>query len=249
MRRHEPPSRRSGCRRVIPSAAAALALVLLAAWAGPARAQFGQNKVQYRQFRWHILETDHFQIHYYEQERSAALEAARMAERSYEYLSDFFQHEVEDRIPLILYSSHHDFQQSNVIAGFISEGTGGVTESLKGRVTLPLTGSYAELNHVLTHELVHAFQFDIAKREMRGMLGMTSLPLWMMEGMAEYVSNGMDPVTSMWIVDAVHRHKLPTVAEYQAEMGIINQDAASVYRYMNFDQIEEYAETAKAVAA
>ena len=42
-----------------------------------------------------------------------------------------------------------------------SESTGGVTESLKGRVTLPLTGSYAELNHVLVHELVHAFQFDI----------------------------------------------------------------------------------------
>jgi len=40
---------------------------------------------------------------------------------------------------------------------------------------------------------------------------------------------------------------LPTVAEYHAEMGIINKDAASVYRYMNFDQIEEYAETAKGV--
>jgi aconitate hydratase 2/2-methylisocitrate dehydratase len=42
--------------------------------------------------------------------------------------------------------------------------------------------------------------------------------------------------------------RLPTVAEYQEAMGIINKDAASVYRYMNFDQIEEYAETAKGVA-
>ncbi|WP_062192400.1 bifunctional aconitate hydratase 2/2-methylisocitrate dehydratase [Caldimonas taiwanensis] len=41
--------------------------------------------------------------------------------------------------------------------------------------------------------------------------------------------------------------RIPTVAEYHAEMGIINQDAASVYRYMNFDQIEEYAQTAKEV--
>jgi aconitate hydratase 2 / 2-methylisocitrate dehydratase len=40
---------------------------------------------------------------------------------------------------------------------------------------------------------------------------------------------------------------LPSVAEYQEAMGIINQDAASVYRYLNFDQIEEYAEAAKAV--
>ncbi|MEI7444527.1 MAG: bifunctional aconitate hydratase 2/2-methylisocitrate dehydratase [Burkholderiales bacterium] len=42
--------------------------------------------------------------------------------------------------------------------------------------------------------------------------------------------------------------RIPTVAEYHAEMGIINKDADSVYRYMNFDQIEEYAETAKSVA-
>lgn len=42
--------------------------------------------------------------------------------------------------------------------------------------------------------------------------------------------------------------RIPTLAEYQADMGVINADAASVYRYMNFDQIEEYAETAKSVA-
>ena len=42
--------------------------------------------------------------------------------------------------------------------------------------------------------------------------------------------------------------RIPTVAEYHAEMGIINKDAASVYRYMNFDQIEEYATVAKEVA-
>jgi aconitate hydratase 2/2-methylisocitrate dehydratase len=37
------------------------------------------------------------------------------------------------------------------------------------------------------------------------------------------------------------------VEEYHADMGVINKDAAKVYRYMNFDQIEEYAETAKTV--
>jgi aconitate hydratase 2/2-methylisocitrate dehydratase len=43
--------------------------------------------------------------------------------------------------------------------------------------------------------------------------------------------------------------RLPTVAEYHADMGVINADGAKVYRYLNFDQIEEYAEAAKAVAA
>jgi aconitate hydratase 2/2-methylisocitrate dehydratase len=41
--------------------------------------------------------------------------------------------------------------------------------------------------------------------------------------------------------------RIPSVAEYHEAMGIINKDAASVYRYMNFDQIPEYVETAKTV--
>ncbi|MFZ9428128.1 MAG: bifunctional aconitate hydratase 2/2-methylisocitrate dehydratase [Burkholderiaceae bacterium] len=41
--------------------------------------------------------------------------------------------------------------------------------------------------------------------------------------------------------------RIPTLAEYQEAVGIINKDAANIYRYMNFDQIEEYAEVAKDV--
>ena len=43
--------------------------------------------------------------------------------------------------------------------------------------------------------------------------------------------------------------RLPTVAEHYAEMGVINEDAASVYRDVNFDQIDEHAETAQSVSA
>ncbi|HEX7640557.1 MAG TPA: bifunctional aconitate hydratase 2/2-methylisocitrate dehydratase [Burkholderiaceae bacterium] len=43
--------------------------------------------------------------------------------------------------------------------------------------------------------------------------------------------------------------RIPTVAEYHADMGVINADGAKIYRYMNFDQIPEYAETAKGVTA
>jgi hypothetical protein len=189
--------------------AALLSVTLVtSAWA-----QFGQNKVQYRSFDWRILETEHFLIHYYTQESAAAHEAARMAERGYEYLSEFFLHEFEKKIPVILYSTHQDFEQTNVIGGFIGESTGGVTESLKGRVTLPLTGSYAELNHVLVHELVHAFQFDMMKRNLVNQLSTRPMPLWMMEGMAEWVSNGIDPVTAMWVMDAHRIDKIPTVQQ------------------------------------
>ncbi|MFW9621870.1 MAG: bifunctional aconitate hydratase 2/2-methylisocitrate dehydratase [Macromonas sp.] len=41
--------------------------------------------------------------------------------------------------------------------------------------------------------------------------------------------------------------RIPTVAEYHEAVGTVNKDAGSIYKYLNFDQIEEYAETAKGV--
>lgn len=112
--------------------------VLLVSLCGvqPAAAQyFGQNKVQYRTFDFQILKTAHFDIYYYPEEEAAARDAARMAERWYERLSRVLDHQLSTRQPLILYASHPHFEQTNVIEGMLGEGTGGVTESLKRRIS------------------------------------------------------------------------------------------------------------------
>jgi len=196
---------------------------LLFLWAvlipcSPAHAQigstFGQNKVQYRDFDWSILSTEHFNVYFYEEERPLAERGARMAERSYALLSEALSHEIEEKIPLILYTSHNDFQQTNTVGGIIPEGVQGVTESLKHRVILPFTGSYEQFNHVLTHELVHAFQFDVsAGSERRANPLQQAIPLWFMEGMAEYLSVGMDKGTEIWMADAVKNDELVSVSE------------------------------------
>lgn len=175
---------------------------------------FGQNKVQYRDFKWEIISTPHFEIYYYQGEEEAAYDAARMAERSYNRLSRVLQHRFKEKVPIILYASHTDFQQTNVLSGFISEGTGGVTEFNKNRILLPFTGSYAELEHVLTHELVHAFQGDVLYGAGPGVSILNPMafvaPLWFMEGMAEYLSLGrIDTYTHMWLRDAALQGYLP----------------------------------------
>ncbi len=187
---------------------AALAILFLPpALVSHASAQFfGQNKVQYKSFKWKVLRTQHFDIHYYQGTEAAVNDAALMAERSYQRLSRVLNHQIKVRVPLVLYASHTDFEQTNITPELIGIGTGGVTEFLKRRVFLPFTGSYAELDHVLTHELVHAFQVDVLFGDNQGLIGnpfATSVPLWFMEGMAEYLSVGTtDPNTAMWLRDA-----------------------------------------------
>src|SRR2546421_1011021 len=201
--------------RRIGGIAAALALFGAAPLAAP---YFGQNKDPYQGFAFRIIPTQHFEIYYYAAERTAALDAARMAEGWYARLSRILHHQFQGRKPIILYASQSDFQQTNTTSEDLGEGTGGFTEFFKHRMVLPFTGSYAELEHVLGHEMVHQFQYDEMRRGRIGAVVQTlvnaNLPGWFMEGMAEYLSIGpIDPLTSMWLRDASLEGHLPTVEE------------------------------------
>ncbi len=177
-------------------------------------AVFGRNKVQYDKFNWRVLNTPHFDIYYYEGNEEAALDAGRIAERSYDYLSHILQVQFEDPVPLILYADHQDFRQTNAVTG-AAEGVQGVTESLKNRVVLPMLTSMEEFTHVLTHEMVHAFQLEIMGVGGPANPMMWQPPLWMLEGMAEYLSLGMDPLTRVWLRDLVKRDEFLTLEEFE----------------------------------
>src|SRR4029453_1260626 len=174
---------------------------------------FGGNKVQYRDFKFQVLKTDHFDVYYYPEEEQAARMASRMAERWYARLSTLLNHDLHGRQPLILYASGPHFRQTNAIEGERGEGPGGVTEAYKRRIVLPLAGPVEATDHVLGHELVHAFQYDITNTSVSsGNIGALALPLWFIEGMAEYLSIGpVDSHTSMWMREAARHEKLPNV--------------------------------------
>src|SRR5688572_25555449 len=172
---------------------------------------FGRNKVQWEQFDFKVLQTEHFDIYYYEQEEDVVNDIGRMAERWYARLSRVFGHSFT-RKPIVLYANSADFHQTTTTGGFIGEGTGGFTDAFMNRVVLPLTGDYAENDHVLGHEIVHVFQYDIAASaaQNKRRFNLEALPLWLVEGMAEYLSKGrIDPLTSMWIRDATLHDQLP----------------------------------------
>jgi Tol biopolymer transport system component len=206
--------------RVRLAAALALAAGATALSAAPAAAQyFGRNKVQYETFDFRVLRTTHFDVYFYPEEEQAIRDASRMAERWYARLSRVLEHEFEERQPLILYASHPHFQQTSALGGEINEGTGGVTEAFKQRIIMPLANSYEETDHVVGHELVHAFQYDISGFGRAGggleeAAQRFNVPGWFVEGMAEYLSVGpVDPHTAMWLRDAALTGRIPTLEQ------------------------------------
>jgi hypothetical protein len=176
---------------------------------------FGKNKVQFDEFDWQRLETDHFDIYFYPEEMELASFAGQMAEESFRHIEQRLGHTVRRRVPLILYASHVHFEQTNVLPGLLPEGVAGFTEFMKGRVALPLSGSYPEFERVLHHELVHVFMFDRIRRVLadRAITDVWLGPLWFSEGLAEYLSGEWDSYGDMVVRDALFSGRLVPIAQ------------------------------------
>ena len=202
------------------------AFIVAAAPSLQAQAYFGKNQVQYDAFDWKVIETEHFMVHYYPVEEDAARDAARMAERAYGRLSRVFQHEFREKKPIILFSSRMDFAQNNV-TGDLGEGTGGVTDALRHRIIMPFTGDYGSFEQILTHEMVHEFQYDIFARGKAGnglqTLAQVNPPLWFAEGMAEYLSIGPeDPHAATVMRDAALNGRIPNIEQLTMRPDLFN---------------------------
>ena len=201
-----------------------LCLVLLTA--SHAQGQyFGKNKVGYRTFDFKTLSSPHFDFYHYTNDSIASF-WLKTAEKWYDMHSHFLKDTLKTKNPLVMYENHPDFQQTTVFDFTVEVGTGGITEGMKNRVVMPITEYPWQTNHVLGHELVHAFQYNMLKNSDSLSLGSTrNLPLWMIEGMAEFLSLGRnDTNTSLWMRDAVLYHYFPSLSD-------LNNPKYFPYRY------------------
>ncbi len=213
--------------------------VMLAVVHSPANSQgvyFGKNKVQYKDFQWKILKTPHFDIHFNEGYRKLAARTAVVLEHGYKKLSLDFNHGIPWRIPVILYGSHSDFQQTNVTWSLIPEGVQAFAEPTHKRIVLHYSGSNNSFTHTAIHELTHIFEFDIIYGSLlKSVFSRTMLfgvPLWFMEGISEYYSIGYDREAEMFMRDATVFGYLPYSLDY-ARGYMVYKAGQSVLEYIN----------------
>ncbi len=188
---------------------------------------FGRNKPGYRSFKFDVIQTPYFEIYHYLKNDSLLNTLTSWSEQWYLNHQKIFRDTFKTRNPVIFYNNHPDFQQTNTINSLIGTGTGGVTESLKNRVIMPVAPSLSQTDHTLGHELVHAFQYNMfIKEDTTVRMSINNIPLWMVEGMAEYFSIGsVDPNTAMWIRDALLNNRFPTLKK------LSDQSEYFPYRY------------------
>lgn len=181
-----------------------------------ANAQFGKNKVQYQEFNWKYIQSEHFDVYYNAGSKYLAEFAAIEAEKALESLQSSLSYNLAKRVILVVYDTHNEFQQTNVISSFMPEGVGGVTELFKNRVVVPFMGDYSQLRHVVHHELTHAVLNDMfyggTFQSALSTSGNFQIPLWMNEGLSEWESiGGMNTETDMFMRDLTISENLPSL--------------------------------------
>ena len=176
---------------------------------------FGRNKIQYEHFDWRILKTEHFHIYYYQQEEEIARVAAHILESAYDNLEIKFNHTLWDTVPLMIYSSHIHFQQTNILPMMIPEGVGGFFEHRKGRVVIPYMGDLSGFRNVLVHELAHVFTHSkmMTPARLKLISKPPTIPHWFLEGLAEWWSVGWDTQSEMVIRDRLVQNTLVPLSE------------------------------------
>jgi hypothetical protein len=196
---------------------------------------FDRNKIQYRRLDWRILRGPHVDLYYYPAEAELAPAALAYAEASYDTLTVQFGHDVAERVPLVVYASHTDFEQTNILPFTPPEGLLGATDFLKRRVSLPFRGNFADFRHTLRHEMVHVFQLDLLSEAylQAPRHGRFNFPLWWTEGLAELWSAGEDARDEMVLRDLTLSGRLPSLRQLTwVTSGIVYPLGGQIQRWL-----------------
>ena len=198
-------------------AVAGLVCLLAVGWAAESMAQrsqfnpyYGKNRVKYDDFEWHIYETDHFEIFYYPELEQHLARIASYAESAYAQVSADLTHDLATRVPLVVFKTHSEFEQQNIIPGAVSAGVGAFAEPFRQRIALPIDEPPDLLYRLITHELTHQFAFDIIPRSFIR----RRIPLWVDEGLADYMAGVWNPLDLMAVRDAALSDTLPAMSEF-----------------------------------
>jgi len=172
---------------------------------------YGKNKIRYDNFQWHIYTTDHFEIFYYPEIESHLERITSYAESAYQQISSDLKHDLATKVPLVLYKTQSEFQQQNIEPSELPEGVLAFAEPYRDRMVLPIDEQADALYRLITHELTHIFEFDIIPRS----LLRRSLPLWVDEGLADYMTAYWNPFDLMTVRDAAIADIVPAMSDFQ----------------------------------
>ena len=190
--------------------------------------EFGQNRIQYKNFNWLFYTTSHFDVYYYDEGGKYAKEAIDYLEDEFNRLTDVLGYAPSAKTKIVIYNSYNDLQQSNIgIDGSVFT-IGGEMEFIKLQLEIANPGTVQvfkeELIYLLSRTLINDMLFGGSLKEVFQSSHLLKLPEWFIDGAARYLAYGWDLKMDDFIrdyLDAKHIKKEKKIQGDQA--GVLGQ--------------------------
>ena len=189
------------------------------------RKNFGQNRVQYKNFDWQYYSTDNFDIHYYAEGHEYAKLALTYLVDEFDKITDVIGYPPYAKTKIFIYNSTTDLQQSNVGVEGATFTIAGQTNFVKLQVEIAYPGSVAEfkkeLDFKIAQLLIQDMMFGGSLVEMFQSTYLLNLPVWFVDGAANYLAYGWNVEMDDFMRDFLGDKKIKKLSKYDSDRAAI----------------------------
>ena len=177
--------------RISPIIILLLSIVTCEVWAQGTNIQFGQNRVQYKDFEWNYFESENFKVYGYTGGRELSQFVARVAEADLKDIQKKLDYIFKNQIDILVYNDISDLNQSNIGMDDQEYNTGGRTQIIDNKVFVYFNGDHRDLKIQIRRGLatimVKNMVFGGNVQEILQNAVMLNLPEWYVHGLIAYV--------------------------------------------------------------
>ncbi|MBS0026219.1 hypothetical protein ACTJJ0_07590 [Chitinophaga sp. 22321] len=154
--------------------------------------EFGQNRVQFKNFKWRYYQSRHFNTYFSQNGLELGKYATQVAEKELPQLEQFMESNPRQRINIVVYNSFGEMKQSNIGIGIEWQNTGGVTKLVGNKMIVYFDGNHEHLRRQIRQGIARImletllFGEDIG--EFAGNAALIDFPKWFTDGFIGYAA-------------------------------------------------------------
>ncbi|MBK9731714.1 MAG: hypothetical protein IPO83_10595 [Chitinophagaceae bacterium] len=152
---------------------------------------FGQNRVQYKDFVWSFYQTEHFMVYFYLGGQDVGKFTILDAEKELTDIENKTEYKLNDRVDILVYNNLSDLKQSNIGYGADLNNTGGTTKILGNKMFVYFDGNHQHLREQIREGIASIFlqnmMFGGSIQEVVQNAVLLKLPPWFKDGLTSYI--------------------------------------------------------------
>lgn len=174
---------------------------------------FGKNRIQYQDFNWTYFDYERIRVYFYAGGNEIAKYVSVSTNNQLPILEKRLEHQVDDKINVIVYNNQNDFKQSNIgLNNDESSNIGGTTKIIGDKIFVYFNGNHADLDKqiraALAELMINQYLYSGNARQMVTNSTMLNLPDWFTKGLVQYLSEGWNSYYDNVLYDALKNDKI-----------------------------------------